>query len=69
MLWGSWAVKQFWSGVTDRDAGADNGGVKNGVKDKEREASVWFTGDTGYQTSDGPCPVFKGQLVRHHASN
>jgi hypothetical protein len=22
---------------------------------------VWFAGDTGYQTSEGPCPVFKGK--------
>jgi hypothetical protein len=26
---------------------------------KEKETSVWFAGDTGYQTSEGLCPVFK----------
>jgi len=34
----------------------------DGIGTTEKEASVWFAGDTGYQTSEGPCPVFKGQL-------
>ena len=40
----------------------DTGESGVGQKGKEREASVWFAGDTGYQTSDGPCPVFKGRF-------
>lgn len=53
-LWASWAVKQTWSEpVSNTQA--------NELKD--RVASVWHAGDTGYQSSNGPCPVFKGPLV------
>jgi len=70
-LWGSWVVKQVWGGVGGLGDGFDGweneDSIENGKREKwrekerEREASVWFAGDTGYQTSDGPCPVFKGQ--------
>jgi N-acyl-phosphatidylethanolamine-hydrolysing phospholipase D len=50
-LWGSWAVKQVWGGRAHDYEGGGEG---------EREANVWFAGDTGYQTSEGACPVFEG---------
>lgn len=28
--------------------------------EEEKVASAWHAGDTGYQTSEGPCPAFKG---------
>jgi hypothetical protein len=61
-LWGSWVVKQLWpdSSSFEKRMDTEESGVEQ--KGKEREASVWFAGDTGYQTSDGPCPVFKGRF-------
>jgi len=53
-LWASWAVKQIWDiGDTDEQDATTR------MTGKGKLASVWFAGDTGYQTSNGPCPVFK----------
>lgn len=64
-LWGSWVVKQLWPGDSNIENRIDTGENEFGQKGKEKEASVWFAGDTGYQTSDGPCPVFKGRFSSH----
>lgn len=58
-LWASWGVKQIWDGgdTNKRDDIA-------GATGKGKLANVWFAGDTGYQTSEGPCPVFKGVYLR-----
>jgi N-acyl-phosphatidylethanolamine-hydrolysing phospholipase D len=64
-LWGSWVVKQLWLGDSNLENRIDTGENEFRQKGKEKEASVWFAGDTGYQTSDGPCPVFKGRFSSH----
>lgn len=65
-LWGSWVVKQAWSSAQDESEGDDKRGEGRGKAGKEKEAIVWFAGDTGYKTSEGPCPIFKGQSLHWH---
>ncbi|KAI0290195.1 Metallo-hydrolase/oxidoreductase [Multifurca ochricompacta] len=43
-LWASWVVEQAFSDTPDGGSGG---------------ASVYFAGDTGYMTTNGPCPIFE----------
>lgn len=59
-LWASWAVKQVWELAVDNITNEQDETTEDTTKRKGKSANVWFAGDTGYQTSEGPCPVFKG---------
>ncbi|KAF8965564.1 beta-lactamase superfamily domain-containing protein [Flammula alnicola] len=45
-LWASWVVRQLPS-------------ISSSSHDVPPLASIYFAGDTGYSTADGPCPAFK----------
>ncbi|KIY44668.1 Metallo-hydrolase/oxidoreductase [Fistulina hepatica ATCC 64428] len=50
-LWASWVVRQL--------AGPEENGEHGNRSDELPYSSIYFAGDTGYQTASGPCPVFK----------